>query len=683
MQKIDEIVEISKQKVRVQFGGALRDDWWSIFGGQIQAAILLPEIEEIVLNFEATKWADPIPLLSLACMLAPLSSQQKVRIFLKLGRLRNSQDDRFLLFAASQGFLRILSRRAEFEWNGKWFSEPSVPELEEELKRIKIVPIFVNADCIKATLIPTNKLTKAIISEQVEEYVSQAHKNGVSRWLKESSYQRGFLLHKLRQILIEALDNIGEHAYASEGYGAIFARIRAGMPEDIDEFQVWNSARVNERRHSPALARNNSSRQPGWLELFISDSGRGLTTGLTEDVKAPLLSLSNKLFRDPLSRVVNRDAAGKTRVTGLQHIGLLLQNKSKDERGDFVRIFSSGEWLGEHLPWPVQELQAAHRNYRQEAQPSSGTSLHFAIEPSPIGVEEQRRLYPGSFLQPAYHDLQAVRTALSSRTRPLFAPPYNFFDRSGETFNASRGDATLIPFRKINAEAVIIRPSRATRKADLLSQISQIRGISSFPVRTIVYADLPPASAIDFALILQRDRISETLRKENLSVFVLSQDWFCAGFRFKSDDQTFYPDQELAREFLTASVGTMGASLVAEILRERDSEIFWTEIGDAYLNESVVWPSVTGDRMDIEGYVDLPIALSRSRAFDSGKRAMRRTIASFTERNVITSDSLCSSLIADEFNVFDGSKPVARGPGVKKAIAVGSVLVTGSTSMRL
>jgi hypothetical protein len=327
------------------------------------------------------------------------------------------------------GFFRSL---AEFctnvSFQGKSFSHDTIGILEAQIQQSKALPAYANAECIRANVLPLSNMTKLEISETIDRLLAEATAR-IGRWLPNSSRQRVSITHKFRQLLGEALDNIVEHAYERDdrhAFGAIFARIRTGTPEDRQDFLIWNAARIAERDHCPALNRSNAARQPGWLEIFVCDVGCGLTTGLSDDKKAPLLELGSRLFNEALSRERDRTAAGKTELTGLQHIGLLLQNRSSGERGDFVRLYSSGEWLGEHLPWPRAGLGAGYRNYRGEiSECLSGTSLHFALEPSPAGWEEQFLEYPKFFHCPTTDELGPVRSGLEDTTEVLFAPSFN------------------------------------------------------------------------------------------------------------------------------------------------------------------------------------------------------------------------------------------------------------------
>lgn len=671
--------------IRLEVGPSLRDDGWAFIAGRFQTLLNAETTRKVAVDFSRTKWADPLPLLALTCLIARAKGQRPhLNVNVRFGRINQSEGDRFLLFASTHGFIRCLSAFCTTtSFQGKSFSSDTIGVLETLVQQSNVVPAYANAECIRAHILPLSNKTKLEISETIGQLLAEAIVR-INRWLPNSSRQRSSIIHKFRQLLGEALDNIIEHAYDKgdpHGFGAVFARIRTGTPEDRQDFLTWNGARIAERDHCPALNRSNAARQPGWLEIFVCDVGCGLTIGLSDDKKAPLLELGSKLFNEALSKERDRAAAGKTELTGLQHIGLLLQNRSSEERGDFVRIYSSGEWLGEHLPWPRVGLAAGYRNYRGEVSEClSGTSLHFALEPSPAGREEQLLEYPTFFHCPTASELGLIRNGLEDTTEGIFAPPFSLLDlRSTTASPIDRGKRFAAVASKIHGKVAIIRPSRSVRKADIFDQILSVR--SSAPqVRMIIFADLSGLLAIDIALILQHQRLPPA---RDLSILCVTQDWICAAFDLERTIGSLIPNKDLARDFIIAETAEMSAPLLAKILRDEDTTRFWAELGDAYLNEPIVWSSSTGETMDLVGYVDIPIAMSRPVAFDSARRAVRRAIAAFGTSYVLTSDSVTSSYIGDEFEVFDGTKSLSGRDIGRPTVGVGSILVSGSTSQRI
>lgn len=70
-------------------------------------------------------------------------------------------------------------------------------------------------------MVHTAELTEDGISGLVEDLLNEAHHGRVSKWLPSEARERGLLFQKLRVVLAEALDNVGEHAYATGGYAQL------------------------------------------------------------------------------------------------------------------------------------------------------------------------------------------------------------------------------------------------------------------------------------------------------------------------------------------------------------------------------------------------------------------------------------------------------------------------------
>jgi hypothetical protein len=640
---------------------------------------------------------DPLPMLTLACELNNLRVlRPTVPVTIELGQPRRGHGNRFLRYAAEQGFLHIIAPHAQFRWKERNYCE-ELDSLCADIIALDVVLAYQTADCIKAKLFDFRNLDKTHIPQTVEALVTEAQTFRIERWLLADARQREYILQSMRGLLTETLDNIAEHAYVSGGFGALYARIRSGSPEDADEFSQWREVRLSESRHCPILRRNNFGKRPGWLELFVCDVGQGLLTHLPllrPSEKSPLLSRGNQLFREALSRHRDRARVGKTTLTGLQHIGFILQSGVEEPgRGGFVRIYSGGEWIGEHFPWPPNELRASHENYNLDPQANSleGTLLHFCVEPPPSVIVDRQALYPSFFHVPSANDLSNVRRTLAHEARGLFVPAHDFIDLFIDTDIGvdlpGRGQSVENWARRLRYETIIIRPSRTIRKSDFIDQILAISRCSVRPVKRLIYADVPDGFAIDLGNLLKEERLRALWPHSDLVIFILSQDWCCAAFKMNSDRQSFHADLNVAQAFIeSADHRVIHAAMVAAVLRERDSELFWKDIdSDAYVNEPIVWTSATIQAREVEqvinGYLDLPLALAKRSCYRTARRSLRRAITSFAKYTVITSDILIRPVIYNNFIVYDGDRATNSETPID-AVLVGSVRMTGNTTAR-
>ena len=674
----------------IETGAELRDHYWFLQGRDFEQQFRDPNVARIDLNLSTLAWADPVPLLSIACLCGEFRDRGG-RLQIELGD-RRRQSLQFLIFFAQHGFLQAIAHNAKVRWEGTSYEPARHDLLETILRSLPAALAYQDAECIPARLFSLDG-QRAGLETLVEDLVALAHPR-ISSWLPGNSRRRGLMSHQLRVFLHEALDNVGEHAYRGRrGYGAIYARIRAGVPEERQAFEMWRSARQRETRQCPTLMHCRTGRKPGWLELFVVDTGIGITGGLPG--KSPLQTLSGKLFRTPYSRVRDRSAAGKTNMTGLQRIGhLLLAGHRHNNRGDFVRIYANGEWTGEHLPWPDNGPQVGHLNARQrtDARYPLGTVFHFALEPPPASAREQAAIYPSGFFQPKSGDLGRVRQQLALEKTDALKAGFAFHDvYRGEDQADVLANADLMTPDAMRSRTMVVRPPRVQRKIDLILQLNHALSGDS-RVRSLIFVDVPWSSAIDYYNIIVLQRTWQLAVNDGLTVHILSQDWFCASLRFNRVTSAFEVSEELARNFVEAPRTTASAAFAAGVLRRQDSLLFWDAARSSYINEPIRWRSGEEEQSrEIWGYLDLGFALANSKVFEIARRAVRRTVSSFAVTAVHPVDEMAERVLGTDFEMmlpssFDGDgqvAPASGGPDAdQSAIFVGSVLGSGGTFNR-
>ncbi len=681
----------------VKFGESVRVSEWTEHAGSLGPEISSLSCARLRLDFSETKWADPLPLLWLACSIADLEERNpNVSLEIDLGNARPVADNRFLVFLASQNFLASLGRTARVRYDGETYPIERQKELIGKLSQLKAALAFSNADAIHAKIFRNSSLREPALSALVEELLDESHKGRVSKWLPSTDRERGLLLQKLRVTLREALENIADHAYPPDcvGFGAIYARIRLGMPEGSEQAS-WRLNFQAEQRGQNSLSRRLVGRRPGWLELFVCDLGGGIAASLHKS-SAPLFELTNKMFRDPLSRFENRASVSRTDVTGLQHVGFMLSALTGD-RGDFVRVYCNGEWNGEHLPWPTKQQRSGY-DAPTKVRGSDivrGTAMHFCFEPATFGVAAQRQHLPKCFVVPQFEDLAIVRAALALSAENLLVEDVAFVDLfKGEHANdALRGVNLANWLSDILTKTLVIRPSRTSRKIDVKAQVEYIAATHDGGIRTLVFADLPGALAVDFSHVLQHETFRWPKKREAFRIVLVTQDWCCAVFNVPAVSKDHAPDVlqpikavvdlESAVDFLKDK--TLGG-VVAQVLKQSDTDVFWDAVSntkvEAFLNEQVIWKSGGGEDIapiTLNGYLDLSTALADPDCADAARRALRRCISSFAIDVALGTDELAESVIDED---FERPSEVASTVRAKHVVLAGSVLMTGSTERR-
>lgn len=667
----------------LSFPTELRDDFWFKTGGIFENELRDLSNTQLLLDFSDVVWADPIPLLSLICLSAEFRARGGI-LRIELG-FPNNQNGQFSVFIARHGFLSLLAKDSIVSWSGRDFQYGEYEMLEESLRSLTGALTYQDAECIPATVFDPSALDAGGVAKLVEELVDLAHPR-INSWLPGNSRRRGLMAHQLRVFLGETLDNVREHAFRERiGYGSLYARIRIGRPEEARAFRSWSKAKLAEQVHCPTLNRCLTGRRPGWLELFVADTGVGISFDLT-DQKSPLKQLSTKFFVDPISRLEKdlRAASSKTSMTGLQRIGqLLVAGQDQKSRGDFARLYCNGECVGDHLPWSKRSKQPAYLNVQRlsaGATPPAGTVLHFSLEPPPANAREQAELYPPSFYQPNQDDLHNVREELQRRVSEP-AGDFLFFDvyrTERQRFAAPMKALSDAEHKKV----VIIRPSRSLGKWDLIELVGSFLADNS-NTEDLILADIPWSSAIDFHNIISSQRTwFDASKRSRLKVHLVSQDWFCSSFVFSTRYRKFTFKKGSAQAFLSSHRNEASAALVASVLRVQDSKLFWARVGKSYINEPIEWSDSSQESLyEIWGYLDLHLALSELKLNEIVRRSVRRAVSSFTPQAVYSSDDISRRVLqGSDFNLEDFSSEGRRL--AEDSVLVGSVSVSGGTVRR-
>jgi hypothetical protein len=176
----------------------LRDTNWLETGGRIFDRLRNPAVRTATIDLSAVHWADPVPLLTLACITAEFA-ERGGELTIELGEPRELSN-RFLIFLARQGFLAALGAYAAIGWRGKRYARGQTTALEVQLRGLRGLLAFGDAECIPAMLCRPAELDHGELDRLVESLVATAYPR-VTGWLGGSARRRGLMLHRLRVIL--------------------------------------------------------------------------------------------------------------------------------------------------------------------------------------------------------------------------------------------------------------------------------------------------------------------------------------------------------------------------------------------------------------------------------------------------------------------------------------------------
>lgn len=265
---------MSEEFLRITITSEFRDHYWSHEGGRLEQQFRALGTQAILLDLSKLIWADPVPLLMLACLCAEFR-RRGGEITIELGQARDA-NSQFRMFIAQHGFLATIGADTPIRWAGQSYAPDQHAELDQRLRGLSGALAYQDAECIPARIFSIDDLTPTALDRLVESLVEIAHPR-ISSWLPGNSRRRGLMSHQLRVFLSEALDNVQEHAYRStSGYGAIYARIRSGWPEEPAARRAWFDARSREGFNCPTLDRRVD--RAGWNCSFATSALVWFTT---------------------------------------------------------------------------------------------------------------------------------------------------------------------------------------------------------------------------------------------------------------------------------------------------------------------------------------------------------------------------------------------------------------------
>lgn len=667
--------------------------------GLLQDCLKGENISSCYLNFEMVEWADPQPLLILGLILAE-SKLKKHKIIIDLGTAtkesKNINHKIFLKFFAQQGFIRVYGTFAKFKLNNK--NESDVMYLEKKLSREPQNTHFLNADCILARIVPANQFieTPSNLSGYVERLITEAQDRAIDTAFGSEPMARDMLFQKLRKLLYELLLNIAEHSHPKGdlAYAGIFARIRGPKPPNQNEAGTWDNLL---KRTIDNYGQSKFKPYPysEWLELFVCDIGTGLTAHISEwrrpgTVVAnseiedairsdnPLESIVFKLFKDGLSRHI-RHNNNRTIVTGLRHIGQLLSLG-----GDYIRIYSqNGSWIGHHFPWDVEPTYSRKdiRNSKAEPKyanlkPVSGTAYSISIQPSHSNFNLSNSLWS----LPNEAERGYIIDALKQNT--IFNPTCNteFYDHRVKEKTSppeTHEGSGYIP------EVIILRPPRMINKQDLSKWLKFVAGDSTIlperDVEKFVVADLTPFQTLSLReLLLSVDCSAKT----SLDIYLVSEHWATICLTSPIGSKDFISSVVSAKNFQSSTQSSIAFNLadLAILLRQMDSEAFWSADGEKYqtpfFKGTVEWTSSTPGQKTItlNRFIDFSQALADPPRYRACRRALRRCLELFPEHVPIGADTLVASLVKDV-----AVRSYSKIDYPTSNVIVGSVKVTANT----
>jgi len=261
-----------------------RNQVWGLDFGAIQDDLQsLHDVNHIEVNASHCVWIDPLPMLSLIIELQKLPETLTKRFYIRDEAERNLDQLRVLSFLEKEGFLEALTQ-AGVQIYIKY--SDGKERLFDDTDRKQFIEFENYLRYLDSTILTARvlNLSEYIKDSSTEDFVDATLESiGFKLSSRISANVEAEVYNKIGLFLKETLDNIYEHAYLGSHepkYAGLYIRYRKGLADNsIDAETRRELKKVIDKEHhaSPTLRRQFIDNVNSFLEIFVIDSGIGLT----------------------------------------------------------------------------------------------------------------------------------------------------------------------------------------------------------------------------------------------------------------------------------------------------------------------------------------------------------------------------------------------------------------------
>jgi len=727
------VSDYSDQAIHIKIGEEYRDKGWDIYFGNIQETLKKSNSSNLHLWMDKCKWADPFPLLSLAIAVAEWRSKGK-HLTLRLpdsDSLCHEQKG-FLAFIAKERFLDTIVRypannsHGTIEiFDGDHEITDNIIDYTERAISMSSHMAYQNPGCVAAKIMDMAVCDD--IGGEVDALIEQAKMKGLKHYgepgrsMHEMSYDMNaiHIAQELRQILIELLRNVEEHAYDDEEFSniqtrfaAVYARIRFGLS---DEGRHGNKKKLadcykQEDDFCPRLKYSGQLQQIGFIEIFVSDSGIGVARHF-ELKKKPTHPLNVFFNRMTTKKAFSRYSAGqrekqfRSPMPGLKYISDMLS-----QRNGFMRILYKKEWCGTSFPLESEERLSDSVGYydHEKDKEFDYPEIHGAHINARISTGSLKKL-PEKWNFAMLHDfssfhksnvIQAWQCRDESpqswkKARFVVYDDHAVGLKKGGKSEYAKPDFLTVGGKGIETSYILWRPPKSIFRDKIIQRLKEIVSENHSHDHVIIAdQDLAAALMTKWALnritrdifpgIVRITIITDTLCYSDLRLSdSLHEKMNC---RFKSADRNFFSyDGEKTPIHL---------GHIVYALREMDSRLYWENIQTAdkaknfFIRGQIAWQNEIGSNEDkqIDSFINFLHTINEK----TFRWIYRRTLARFLayvspEEDIHPIDHVVEAIknsfyFHRNYNYDSGAGTVPSISGKRPFVLMGSVLVSGETA---
>lgn len=715
----------------------LNERSWGAWFGDLQSALderqLMGEVIRIcVIDLRPCRWADPLPLLSLALSLANFEAKGgEVRLYLpeacpRPGETRRASSgrdihprecldgERLLKFMAREGFLELLMRvqpltkldgaseLSQQTRQTKIGAQQLTMEHIPKLRELRPSLAFEESTCVPAALLalgtePSTSVTDAL--ESIDRWVRRIIQTRIHPVVmdKVPAWAHGSLLYRLQILLRETLHNIVEHAYGeSGGLAAVYVRYREGRLGQAPT--AWSAMEPHIKREDDgnriALMRAFPTYQAfsrtraGFFEVYILDGGCGLIERLLQNEAVQHIRGSANPLQQVMLEVFNGRSTRPDRPT--EKGGIYLLRHLLEPSRDYLRVRDADSWWGRELPLPMIQSKTTPAG---QFTVDCGSTGHNCL---PIrGLAWTARLsWLDRMDSAALPEVGNWREMTQKDRLPLLAI---LRSNAVETTDLSisvedwrlTGSVWSSQAHDQGSGVLMVLPHRDWMKNRIQDRLAEpVKANRLRPNGTLVVGDIVSEEALTYLLAIRRARrLVTNLDGIPARIILVTRDLRSIVLRLQ--EGLYQEDEDGAAAFVSGE-STWSLADYFRALRSHDGRRLWETIDSgedgpqaAFRREWVDWH----DGRCLDGYLDFPATLTNPVCRTIYNLTLEHLSALFPQRDcrLIPLDNLVESLVIR----FRAQQRPRRSTFTSDTHAgvidvyVGSVRVTGYTEQDL
>ena len=272
----------------IRFPSQFRNNVWAEEFGEIQLEIskLTDEISGIILDISNCVWIDPMPLLSLLLSISEKNTAKfDVKLILPQIGDNNGKSNKVLAFLHTEGFLeQFIRNNVSIYSSGFKLGFHDFKKYETLINSLS----YSNSTIIKASVCD---LEQVVRTKSIDEWINKTIEDRqYSLKNKVDSASVDEVITRLRLLLSETIGNVYEHAYDTNPIKnvAFYVRFRNGLGNNkihISERKRLHFFFYEEHINSPKLERYFVDDIFSFIEVFVIDSGKGMSVNYIKDIQ--------------------------------------------------------------------------------------------------------------------------------------------------------------------------------------------------------------------------------------------------------------------------------------------------------------------------------------------------------------------------------------------------------------